>query len=54
VNTKPGADELRIARLLRQRGVGPDAEPRPAVLPQPADADELRIRFYLCRMGVVL
>lgn len=35
-NTKPGADERRIAQLLRQRGVGPDAEPPPVVPPIPA------------------
>ena len=27
--TKPGADERRVQALLRQRGVGPDAEPPP-------------------------
>ena len=28
-NTEPGADERRIKALLKQRGVGPDAEPPP-------------------------
>lgn len=27
--TEPGADELRVRSILRQRGVGPDAEPPP-------------------------
>ena len=32
-DTKPGADELRIRSILRQRGVGPDAMPPPPPLP---------------------
>ncbi|MCZ4513486.1 hypothetical protein O3Q52_36145, partial [Streptomyces sp. ActVer] len=39
MSQKPGADELRIRGILRQRGVGPDAPPatvppRPAVRPR--------------------
>lgn len=34
-DTKPGADELRMRRLLRERGVGPDAVAPPPVPPQP-------------------
>lgn len=40
VTHEPGADELRMRRLLRERGVGPDAvapspaRPRPAVRPR--------------------
>jgi hypothetical protein len=34
--TTPGADELRMRHILRQRGVGPDAEPPPAARPQPS------------------
>ena len=29
MDTEPGADERRIKALLKQRGVGPDAEPPP-------------------------
>ncbi|MFE9127074.1 hypothetical protein ACFYOF_16915 [Streptomyces sp. NPDC007148] len=32
--TTPGADELRVAKLLKQRGVGPDAE-QPVIPPIP-------------------
>lgn len=56
----PGADELRVRCILRQHGTHPDA----CGLAAPADeatqhappvgADELRVRAYLCRMGVVL
>jgi hypothetical protein len=35
-NTKPGADELRMARILRQRGVGPDAMLPTVIPPIPA------------------
>lgn len=31
----PGADELRIRSILRKRGVGPDADPAPAIPPKP-------------------
>lgn len=34
--TKPGADELRIRGILRQRGVGPDAPAPQPVPPKPA------------------
>ncbi|MFB6955478.1 hypothetical protein ACFCYB_00220 [Streptomyces sp. NPDC056309] len=33
--TKPGADELRIRSILRQRGVGPDAQPDATIPPMP-------------------
>ncbi|MFJ5151389.1 hypothetical protein ACIQCF_07335 [Streptomyces sp. NPDC088353] len=33
--TKPGADELRVRSILRQRQVGPDAIDQPAVPPKP-------------------
>lgn len=33
---KPGPDELRVRGILRRRGVGPDANTPPAVLPKPA------------------
>lgn len=36
MSTQPGADERRIAQLLRRNGVGPDAAPRPAIPPPPA------------------
>lgn len=55
-----GADELRARCILRQHGTHPNA----CALLAPADkatqqappigADELRVRAYLCRMGVVL
>ncbi|MDX3645221.1 hypothetical protein P1P70_38665, partial [Streptomyces sp. MB09-02B] len=35
MNTQPDADERRIAQLLRQRGVGPDAEPALVIPPMP-------------------
>ena len=35
-DTKPGADELRIRSILKQRGVGPDALPPPVRPPMPA------------------
>lgn len=34
--TKPGADELRVRALLKERGVGPDARPS-AIPPQPTE-----------------
>ncbi|MFD4968936.1 hypothetical protein [Streptomyces sp. NPDC058424] len=33
--TKPGADELRIRSILRQRGVGPDAQSDATIPPMP-------------------
>lgn len=44
--TKPGADELRVRGILRQRGVGPDASlpPKPTHLP---DGFEPRERDWL-------
>lgn len=32
----PGADELRVRSILKQRGVGPAGHPQPAVPPKPA------------------
>ena len=32
-----GADELRIRSILRKQGVGPDADPAPAIPPMPTD-----------------
>lgn len=36
MTAQPGADELRIRTILKQRGVGPDAQPQPTIPPKPA------------------
>lgn len=53
-NTAPDADELAIHALLCRTVAPTRVTPADTRTPPPADADELRIRAYLHRMGVVL
>jgi hypothetical protein len=54
VSTQQGVDGRRVASILRRHGASPDAEHRPVIPPKPPGADELRVRAYLHRLGVVL
>lgn len=54
MTSKPAADELALHALLRRTVASTRVTPSGTRTSPPADADELRIRSYLHRMGVVL